>query len=168
MRNVFTAAIMAVLACPAACIAQNVIERFDHLPAQSITRGQPLLLDHFRVEIPGPDRDAAIRPANDGDELASGMALGIPEGQSLATAFLYFNQPWRRVDITFVIPPSDDPVHSVMMLYGNTEHPHSTTIQHSRNGHRVRMSMSQPAGAWFTSMVLHLQQGAYVDNIELN
>lgn len=167
MRIVVAAAVLA-LAFPAASIAQSVIENFDHLAEQTIDMDRPLTLDHFRIEILGHGRDAAIVPAVVEDELAAGMTLGIAEGQSLATMFLYFNQPWRRADITFVIPPSEDPVHSVASFYGESEHPHSMTVQHSRAGHRVRVSMAPSTEASFTSMVLHLQRGAYVDNIELH
>lgn len=167
MRIVVVAVLMAALAVPSVSGAQTVIENFDQLPEHTIAYGSPLALEHFRVEIPSPGRDASIRPANAHDELASGMVMGIPDGQSLSTVFFYFKQPWRRMDITFVMPPSDEPVHSVAMLYGETEHPHGMTVQHSRAGHRVRVSMSPSTAPSFTSLVLHLQRGAYVDNVEL-
>lgn len=166
MRNRASIALLAVLTIPGAITAQTVVESFDHLPAQTIEPGRPLVLEHFYIEIPG-SAAAAIQPAALDDDIASGMTLGIPEGHSLATMFLYFKQPWHRVDFTLVAPPFDRSVQSVAMLYGNAEHPYAMTIWHSAAGHRVRFSLSQPDGTPFTSMLLHLQRGAYIDNVEL-
>lgn len=167
MRIAVITVIATAFALPASTVAQSVIERFDHLPAQTIDEGRPLDLEHFRVEIPGEGRAAAIRVATEDDDLASGMALGIPDKHSLATMILYFNRPWQRVDITFVAPASDRAVQSVAMLYGTAEHPYKMTLWHSPTGHRARMSLSPPNGTPFTSLLLHLQRGAYVDNVEL-
>jgi len=166
MRNRTRVALLAALIVPGAATAQTVIEPFDHLPAQRIESGRPLVLEHFDIDIPS-SAAAAIRPAALDDDIASGMTLGIPEGHSLATMFLYFKRPWHRVDVTLVVPPSDRPIQSVAMLYGDAEHPYAMTIWHSAAGHRVRLSLSQPDGTPFTSMLLHLQRGAYVDNVEL-
>jgi hypothetical protein len=166
MRNRSRVALLAALAVPGATTAQTVIEHFDHLPAQTIESGRPLVLEHFDIDIPS-SAAAAIKPATHDDDIASGMTVGIPEGHSLATMFFYFRQPWHRVDVTLVVPPSDRSVQSVAMLYGNAEHPYAMTIWHNAAGHRVRLSLSQPDGTPFTSMLLHLQRGAYIDNVEL-
>ncbi|MDQ0009659.1 hypothetical protein J2T07_001836 [Luteibacter jiangsuensis] len=166
MRNRTSIALLAALTVPGAATAQTVIEPFNHLPAQTIESGRPLVLEHFDIDILG-SAAAAIKPATHDDDIASGMTLGIPEGHSLATMFFYFKQPWHRVDFTLVVPPSHPLIQSVAMLYGNAEHPYAMTIWHSAAGHRVRLSLSQPDGTPFTSMLLHLQRGAYIDNVEL-
>jgi hypothetical protein len=97
---------MVILASPASA-AQNPGESFDHLPAQEILPGNPLILDHFRVELP-LGGVAVVRPAEDNDDLASGMVPGAPDDWTLAHLALHFDQPWRRLTVSLVMPPTTD------------------------------------------------------------
>lgn len=166
MRIAMAAAWVVALGAHPAASAQAVVETFDSLAAQTIEQGYPLLLEHFHVEIPGLS-SAEIRAVPEGDAIASGMALGTPAGHSGASLFLYFKKPWQRVDITFVVPPSELNYQTVAFLYGNAEKPYAFSMWHTTTGHRVRVSLSQPEGTPFYSLFLRLQEGALVDNVEL-
>lgn len=168
-----TAAIvsMACLACSAA-MAQSAGENFDHLPAQEISPANPLALEHFRVEFPFGGR-AVIRPAEDQDELSSGMVLGAPADWNLASLMLHFEQPWKRLTFTLVLPPtSERDIRSLITLYGNdAESPSSnaTLFWHRMDRQRIRVELVRSsAEPPFQRVLLHLFRGAYVDNIEMD
>lgn len=149
--------------------AQNV-EDFDRLTPQSVRFGQPLVLDHFRVEIPAGGRDAALRVAPVIDELASGIVLGTEEGEPSATAFLYFDEPWNRVDLSIVLPPTHGTpaAETVVLVYEDGEdHAWTMGLKHGNAGLRQRFGLASPQGRPIRKLMILLRDGAYVDNVEM-
>jgi len=162
-------AMLTALFAPSA-LSQSVIENFDRFPPQSIDIGQPLVLDHFRVEIPIAGRAAALRIAPIEDDLASAIVLGTGEGQPSATVFLYFDEPWRRVDLGIVLPPMHATpfAETIVLAYGDgEEHPWALGLKHSEAGLRQRFGFGAPHGRPIRKLMILLRDGAYVDNIEL-
>jgi len=170
LRNLAIAT-MAVLTCSTAA-AGSVSESFDHLPAQQISPENPLVLDHFRVELP-LGGVAVVRPAEQDDELTSGMVLGAHEDWTLANLMLHFDQPWSRITFSLVLPQtSETNIRSLFMLYGkNVDSPFSnaTLVWHGNDRRRVRVELLRnSADEPFQRVMLHLLRGAYVDNISVD
>ena len=159
-------ATMAAFGCPGV-MAYGATENFDHLPPQQITPDRPLVLDHFRVELPIGGK-AAIRPVDHDGELASGMALGAHEDWTLSSLMLHFDQPWRRLILSLVLPPTEQPLRSLIHLYGKdpaSPAAHRTLIWHGTDRRVARMELLRNEGESFQRVMLHLYKGAYVDNI---
>lgn len=167
-------AVLAAWACLACSpgMAQSATETFDHLLAQEIHPDNPLVLKHFRVELP-LGGVAVIRRAEDDDELAGGMALGAPDNWTLASLMLHFEQPWRRVTFSLIMPPTtEERIRSLVMLYGAdpaSTASNSTLFWHGADRRRVRVELLRDNDDKpFQSVYLHLLRGAYVDNIQVD
>lgn len=164
-------ATMALFLCSGVA-AQAASETFDHLPAQQITPDNPLVLEHFRVELP-MGGVAVVRPADEENELTSGMVLGVHEDWTLANLMLHFDQPWRRITFSLVLPPTSEAnIRSLVMLYGkDADSPFSnaTLFWHGGDGRRLRVELLRSnADEPFHRVMLHLLRGAYVDNISVD
>jgi hypothetical protein len=146
--------------------AQSAVETFDRLPEQTIAPGHPLSLEHFDIDMPLSD-SATIRPVETDDAIASGMGLGTPTAKHGASLVLELKQARQRMDVTFVVPPSQRNYQNIVFLYGVGEKPYSFSLWESPAGHRVRVSLAQPDGTPFTRAFFRLQGGTYVDNVEL-
>jgi len=163
-------AMTALLACSGAA-AQAASESFDHLSAQQITPENPLVLDHFRVELP-LGGVAVVRRADQDDELTSGMVLGADKDWTLAHLMLRFDQPWRRITFSLVLPPtSESNIRSLFMLYGadpDAPFSNATLMWHDIDRRRVRIELLRSTvDGPFQRVMLHLLRGAYVDNISV-
>lgn len=164
-------ATMAVFTCSTTA-AQSASESFDHLPAQQISPENPLVLNHFRVELP-LGGVAVVRPAEQDDELTSGMVLGAHEDWTLANLMLHFDQPWSRITFSLVLPPtSETNIRSLFMLYGKdagSPFSNATLFWHGTDRRHVRVELLRNGSDEpFQRVMLHLLRGAYVDNISVD
>jgi len=156
------------LAFVSSAAAQNV-EDFDRLSPQPVRFGQPVVLDRFRIEIPAGGRDAALRAAPVIDGLASGVVLGTEEGQPSGTVFLYFDEPWKRVDLSIVLPPTHamPAPETAVLVYGDgDDHAWTIGLRHSEAGLRQRVGLASPQGRPIRKLMILLRDGAYIDNVE--
>ncbi|MDR6937218.1 hypothetical protein [Luteibacter sp. 3190] len=152
-------------------VSPAAIEGFDSLTAQTIAVGEQITLPDFRIETPLGGKPAAIVAVADGDDIASGMAIGMPEDAPVAAVAIYFHYPqtWKRVDLGIVLPGSaSSSAETVVMAYGRgNEHAWTVGLRHGANDMRQRIGLSTPDGAPIEKMVILLRDGAQIDNIEM-
>lgn len=163
--TLFVFAVAAGLA--SAAPARAGVDTLDDLSPTLVTFGDPLVRDGYRVEVPMAAGGAAIRAANHDDAIASGMVLGVPDGQTSAVVWLYFEVPRTRADIGIVVPAAADGAESVVFVYSDADEPQALGLRHPTDAVRTRLSLVPPTGRPLTKLMLLLRAGAHVDNIEL-
>lgn len=169
-RNLLFAIVPAfiALAPDTAWSARGVdLETFDQARAGIIQPGDELKLDHFRVAALN-DSAAVIKPVEQPDDLAYGLALGAAERAGPTSVDIQFDKPLRSVAFTVVLPPGAPALASTATLYIDERERQSLALQHGATVHRMRLTMSVPEGQVFNRLSLRLQRGAYIDGVEMH
>ncbi|WP_426285794.1 hypothetical protein [Luteibacter sp. E-22] len=169
-RNLLSAIVPAFIALApgTAWSARGVdLETFDQARAGIIQPGDELKLEHFRIAAMH-DGAAVIKPVEQPDDLAYGLALGGVERAGTASVDIQFDKPLRSVAFTVVLPPGAPALASTATLYTNELERQSLALRHGTTGNRQRLTMSVPEGQVFNRLSLQLQRGAYIDGVEMH
>lgn len=143
------------------------LETFDQARAGIIQPGDELKLEHFRITAMN-DSAAVIKPVEQPDDLASGLALGGAERAGPASVDIHFDKPLQSVAFTVVLPSGAPALASTATLYIDELERQSLTLQHGTTDNRLRLTMSVPEGQVFNRLALQLQRGAYIDGVEMH
>ncbi|MDQ0009656.1 hypothetical protein J2T07_001833 [Luteibacter jiangsuensis] len=143
------------------------LETFDQARAGIIQPGDELKLEHFRIAAMN-DGAAVIKPVEQPDDLAYGLALGGVERAGPASVDIQFDKPLRSVAFTVVLPPGAPALASTATLYIDERERQSLALQHGTTINRLRLIMSLPEEQVFNRLSLQLQRGAYIDGVEMH